>query len=62
MKNEVEVSKAFLDSYGGKKMHGFWCLELACGHKTMDRTRKDCKKYPHKKKFCGQCWSASKDS
>lgn len=58
MTHEMEVKKAFLDSYGGKEMAGFWCLELSCGHKTMSKTRKDCKKFPHKKYFCGQCWSA----
>ena len=57
MSNEMEVTKSTLDSYGGKTVRGKWCLELACGHKLMDTTRKDCKKYPNKVKFCGQCWA-----
>jgi len=57
MENKIEVLKASIDSYGGKEMPGKWCIELACGHNKVDTTRKDCKTYPNKKVFCGQCWA-----
>ncbi len=57
MKNEIKIVKAELDSYGGKVILGDWNLTLKCGHIKLAKTRKDCKKYPSKKIFCGQCWA-----
>lgn len=37
---------------------GHWTLKLECGHSVFGKTRADCKKYPNKDIFCGQCYGA----
>lgn len=50
MTHEMAVIKAELEAPGR------WIVELDCGCKYYQYTRKDCKKFP-KKRFCSVCWS-----
>jgi len=48
----VEIVKATKDS----AVDGVWKLDLKCGHKRIDKTRKDCKTYKKKEIWCSSCW------